>query len=143
MKWFLRGISLFIVGLSFYPMDFPGRLITVGVGLLMLLMSFCFATLAVVDEGTGLRMAFGPIPLFQQRVEYIQMEDARIGRTLVIDGWGIHYSIRGGQVWNLWGRDCVEIRLVKGGKLWIGTDDATGLAAFLATRIPIDRKAGR
>jgi hypothetical protein len=30
-----------------------------------------------------------------------------IGRTLHLDGWGIHMSVRGGWVWNLWGRDCV------------------------------------
>jgi hypothetical protein len=31
-----------------------------------------------------------------------------IGRTLTLDGWGMHDSIRGGWVWNHLGRDCVE-----------------------------------
>jgi hypothetical protein len=49
---------------------------------------------------------------------------------LILDGWGIHMSIRGGWVWNLWGRDCVVVHLKKG-TLRIGTDDAANLEVFL------------
>ena len=57
------------------------------------------------------------------------------GRTLILDGWGVHYSIRGGWVWNLWGRDCVVVHQKDKSILRIGTDDAEGLAAFLHERI--------
>ena len=48
---------------------------------------------------------------------------------MILDGWGIHMSIRGGWVWNLWGRDCVVVHLKKG-VLRIGTDDAANLPDF-------------
>jgi hypothetical protein len=43
-------------------------------------------------------------------------------------------SIRGGWVWNLWGRDCVVVQLKKG-TLRIGTDDAANLAVFLQGKV--------
>ena len=61
------------------------------------------------------------------------------GRTMLLDGWGVHFSLAGGSVWNIWGRDCVVIR--HGGITRVGTDDAENLAAFLRTKIPV--AAGR
>ncbi len=46
----------------------------------------------------------------------------------------IHMSIRGGWVWNQWGRDCIVVYLKKG-VLRIGTDDASNLCRFLETKI--------
>ena len=63
------------------------------------------------------------------------IEKVEVGRTMILDGWGIHYSVRGGWVWNLWGRDCVALRLKNGGVLRIGTDDASNLAGFLEGKI--------
>jgi hypothetical protein len=40
---------------------------------------------------------------------------------------------RGGWVWNIWGYDCVVIRM-KRGTLRVGTDDADGLVEFLRSR---------
>jgi hypothetical protein len=53
---------------------------------------------------------------------------------MFLDGWGIHYSIQGGWLWNLWGRDCIVVHL-KNGVLRIGTDDADNLSVFLRKRI--------
>lgn len=49
-------------------------------------------------------------------------------------------SIRGGWVWNLWGRDCVVVHLKNGGVLRIGTDDAENLARFLEGKVRTERK---
>jgi hypothetical protein len=68
--------------------------------------------------------------LLRRTVPYQEIEAVEVGRTLLLDGWGIHHSVRGGWVWNLWGRDCVVVRL-RGGVLRIGTDDAENLACFL------------
>jgi hypothetical protein len=51
-----------------------------------------------------------------------------------LDGWGIHMSLRGGWVWNLWGRNCVVLRLRKS-ILRVGTDDAVNLVEFLNARL--------
>jgi hypothetical protein len=72
--------------------------------------------------------------LFRRTVRYADIESVEVGRTLILEGWGIHYSIRGGWVWNLWGRDCVVVHLKKG-MLRIGTDDAENLAGFLRSKV--------
>ncbi len=48
-------------------------------------------------------------------------------------------SLRGGWVWNLWGRDCVVLQLRKS-ILRVGTDDAENLTAFLNQTISKQRK---
>jgi len=67
-------------------------------------------------------------------VQYADVDKVKVGRTTILAGWGIHCSIRGGWVWNLWGRDCVVVHLKNGGVLRIGTDDAENLARFLNSR---------
>ena len=114
--------------------DTMGNLIAGGVGLLIALLAPCFHNLTVADQGDVLSIRFGPMPLFARTVNYADIEQVEVGRTTILDGWGIHYSIRGGWVWNLWGRDCVVVHFKKGGVLRIGTDDAEGLAGFLTTR---------
>jgi hypothetical protein len=105
------------------------------VGVVIALLTPAFHYLAVMDQGDRLSIRFGPIPLFGRTVRYADIEKVEVGRTLILDGWGIHYSIRGGWVWNLWGRDCVVVHLKNGGVLRIGTDDAENLAQFLEGRI--------
>lgn len=105
-----------------------------GVGLLIAVLGPVFHHLTVEDQGERLAIRFGPIPLFRRTVQYADIEKVEVGRTLLLDGWGIHWSIRGGWVWNLWGRDCVVVRLKKG-VLRIGTDDAENLARFLEGKI--------
>jgi hypothetical protein len=105
-----------------------------GASLLMVLLAPAFHRLSVVDQGDVLAIRFGPLPLSRRTVRYTDIEMVEVGRTLVLDGWGIHYSITGGWVWNLWGRDCVEVHF-KRGILRIGTDDATNLAGFLGGKI--------
>lgn len=50
---------------------------------------------------------------------------------------GIHLSIRGGWVWNLWGRTCVVIHFKNSGTLRIGTDDASNLVEFLRSKVQV------
>ena len=100
-------------------------------GLLMLALAASFHHLTVEDQGDRLSISFGPLPLFRRSVKYEEIVSVEVGRTTILDGWGIHMSLRGGWVWNLWGRDCVVLRL-KRGVLRVGTDDAENLARFIA-----------
>lgn len=109
------------------------------IGLLMLVLAASFHHLTVEDQGDRLSISFGPIPLFRRSIQYDDIISAEIGRTTVLDGWGIHMSLRGGWVWNLWGRDCVVLQLRKG-ILRVGTDDAANLADFLKQMISKQRK---
>lgn len=114
--------------------DTPGALIFVGTGLVIAILAAAFHHLTVADQGETLAIRFGPVPLFRRTVRYADIQAVEFGRTLILDGWGIHLSLRGGWVWNLWGRDCVVVHLKKG-VLRIGTDDASGLARFLQEKI--------
>jgi hypothetical protein len=131
----LYGSALACVALAWLVGETPGIFIAGGVGLLVALLAPAFHHLSVVDQGDVLAIRFGPVPLFRRIVRYADIESVEVGRTLLLDGWGIHYSIRGGWVWNLWGRDCVVVHLKNGGVLRIGTDDAENLARFLEGKI--------
>lgn len=110
-----------------------------GVGLLLAGLAPGFHTLTVADEGDMLAIRFGPAPYFRRTVRYADLVSVEVGRTHWLDGWGIHLSIRGGSVWNLWGRDCVVLHL-RNDVLRIGTDDAENLARFLEHRTPQEEK---
>lgn len=108
-------------------------------GLLMLILAASFHHLTVKGEGDRLWISFGPIPLFRRSVRYEHIVGVKVGRTTILDGWGIHMSFRGGWVWNIWGRDCVVLRLRKG-TLRVGSDDAESLAGFLNWAISKQQK---
>ena len=102
-------------------------------GLLMAVLGYSVQHLTVCDEGDWLAVRFGPLPLFQRRIRYDDILGVEIGRTTIMDGWGIHWSLRGGWVWSLSVGDCVVIRH-KRGVIRVGTDDAQGLVEFLRSR---------
>jgi hypothetical protein len=104
------------------------------VGPVMLILAASFHHLTVEDEGDCLSISFGPIQLFRRAVRYEDIVSVETGRTTILDGWGIHMSLRGGWVWNIWGRDCVVLQLHKG-ILRVGTDDAEKLARFVENKI--------
>ena len=136
--WWLLvyAVAAVFLTVSWYVQNVPALAITFGVtGLLMFLLGASFHHLTVADEGRRLAIRFGSFPLFRKRIWYDEIREVEVGRTAVLDGWGIHMSLRGGWVWNIWGRDCVVIRQERG-VTRVGTDDAQGLAEFLKTRIP-------
>jgi len=110
-------------------------MILAGSGILMLFSAMSFQTLTVLDDGDALRIQFGPLPLLRKSIPYADIDTVARGRTSLIEGWGIHLSPGGGWTWNLWGFDCVDVRLKNGRRTRIGTDDPTGLAEFLKARI--------
>jgi len=104
-------------------------------GLLMAMLGYSLQHLTVSDEGDRLAISFGPLPLFRKRIRYDDICEIAIGRTTIMDGWGIHWSPWGGLVWSLSAGKCVVIRrrrgVIKG-----GTDDAERLVEFLESRKP-------
>lgn len=132
--WFVTmSLPAFIAAPFFWETPGVALLMTIP-GFFLLLLAGAFGTLTVSHEAAALRVAFGPLPSFWRRIPYRQMRSAKVGRTTLLDGWGVHWSLRGGWVINLWGRDCVEIQLKKG-KIFVGTDDPRRLAEFLNSRI--------
>ncbi len=115
----------------------PLVLVALLVPALFLLISACFARLTVRDDGDALEIAFGPLELFRRRVPYADIETATRDRSILLEGWGIHYIPgRGGWIWNIHGFDCVRLSLRGGKLLRVGTGDPDGLAAFVQSRLP-------
>ncbi len=132
----LYALALIVMASGFIVDDAPPlRFMFPLLSLMILVLAASFHHLTVNDEGDRLSISFGPIPLFRRSVRYEDIKTVEVGRTTFLDGWGIHMSLRGGWVWNLWGLDCVVVRFKKGGMLRIGTDDAMCLAAFLSDQI--------
>ncbi|MDA9857129.1 hypothetical protein N9D23_03355 [Rubripirellula sp.] len=127
----LYGFGVFC-GLLLSSVDDPvGMALCTSFSLLFAVLGGAFHYLKVEDNGEELAIRFGPIPLFGRKLEYAEIQEVEVSRTILLDGWGIHYSLRGGWVWNLWGFDCVAIGLRNGGILRIGTNDPENLASFL------------
>ena len=132
----IYALAAVFLAVGWFVQDAPPiRWLFPPIGLLMLVLAASIHHLTVEDRGDVLAVRFGPVPLLRRTVRYADVGSVEIGRTLLLDGWGIHYSVRGGWVWNLWGRDCVVVRFRHGGTLRIGTDDAENLAWFLERKI--------
>tara|TARA_Y100000590_G_scaffold48699_1_gene51602 strand:+ start:200 stop:628 length:429 start_codon:yes stop_codon:yes gene_type:complete len=90
---------------------------------------FLEATTVVTDEYFEFKFRYGWVrtKLFRHEIASHQMRD-------VSQWWGLGVrGIPGGWLWRIWGRSCVEIHKIKGGKrLVIGTDDPEGLSQALS-----------
>lgn len=133
--WMLDGLGVMLLVLAWFSSEaLPVRWMFVGLGALFLILGSTFRHLTVEDRGDHLRIAFGPLPLATRRVLYRDIRAVEPGRTTILDGWGIHLSPRGGWVWNIWGYDCVVIRLDRG-TLRLGTDEPEALVEFLREKM--------
>jgi hypothetical protein len=139
--WLILGVAVIQLGAAFFAGLQPTeRIILAAIGLLIFLLSQCFRYLMVRDEGEFLYAKFGPIPLFGARIRYADIEAVEPDRTTVLEGWGLHWTPGRGTTINIWGFDCVKLR-VKGRTLRIGTDDRENLYHLIkmkmqAYRIP-------
>ncbi len=130
----LGALAVVFFGVSWFVPDAVASAVLLAVGLAMLLLAPAFRELTVADEGDRLAVRFGPLPLFQKRIRYDDIRIVERGRTTLLDGWGIHWNPWSGWVWNIWGRDCIVLRLERG-ILRIGTDDREGLAELLKRKL--------
>jgi hypothetical protein len=107
-----------------------GHYTCLGISLLMFTLGLSFVSLRVCDEADALAIRFGPLPLFSARIPYHQMRSVAPDRTVLLDGWGIHWIPGRGTTYNIWGYRCVRVDLERR-TIRIGTDDVAGLTEFL------------
>ncbi len=111
-----------------------------GIAAIFALCGLVFGSLTIRDEGDRLALRFGPLPVLRKTFRYADITGVEIGRTSVIDGWGIHFMPGRGWTYNLWGFACVKLTL--GRKIIrVGTDDAEGLAKVIREKIGISCSA--
>jgi hypothetical protein len=132
---FLYASALLCCILAWMVGDTPALFIAGAGGLLIALLGPAFHHRTVEDQGEVLAIRCGPVPLFRRTVGYADIGSVEVGRALLLDGWGIPLSRRGGWVWSLWGRACVVVHFRHGGTLRIGTDDAENLVDFLRSKV--------
>ena len=89
-----------------------------------------FTRLTIRVDSTAVRWYFGwgwpggAIPLSA-------IDRAEVTRTNLVEGFGIHWTIWHGWLWNASGFQAVEIFKTDGGRVTLGTDDPQGLAAAI------------
>ena len=107
---------------------------------LLTILGFSVRSLTIEDANDGLLVRFGPLPLFKKKILYSEIEASRVTHTTLLDGFGIHYSLRGGWVWNIWGFPCVHLKLKKG-QLWLGSNEPEKLHAWIEQRLQSQQTA--
>ena len=118
------------------PRDGPPVIFILGVTLAILLITAAFfSTLNVRVSGEAVAWRFGP-GLLRFSVPLTEITSVAPARTPLLAGIGIHWVFTG-WVYNVSGRDAVEITKRDGSKVWIGTDEP----AVLATAIERARDA--
>ncbi len=134
--WFviLYPLSVLFILLAIFLQDFPPRYVFLPVGILLSILATGVQYLMIEDGGDHLWIHFGPLPLFQLRIRYSDILSVQAGRSNFLDGWGIHWSLRGGWIWNIWGWNCVVIRLRKR-VFFLGTNDAECLLKLLNKKV--------
>lgn len=107
--------------------------------ILLVLLAWSFSSLTIEVNDRELSSWFGP-GVWHKRVPLGDIAGAERTTSSLIEGWGIHITTRG-MLYNVAGRDAVEVRLATGRPFRLGTDDPDGLVAAL--RAHLGRAPGR
>jgi len=136
MHWLLLAVAVGEVAFALLLQRLPLAMIgMLAVALCTAVLAFSFRELTVKDQGDALSVRYGPLPVFGTRIRYADMTDVEAARSTIMDGWGIHYTLGHGWIYNLWGFDCVRIQLGRKA-VRIGTNDRANLLAFLRSKLP-------
>jgi hypothetical protein len=93
-----------------------------------------FTTLRTrVDEG-GIAWAFG-LGFPGGSIPFADIQAVQITKTRFWEGFGIHWTMRHGWLWNVAGSDAVMIHKRNGKIVTLGTDDAQGLYDAIRSRL--------
>ena len=97
---------------------------------ILLLSGWLFHSLTIEITEGELRWRFGP-GLIRKRVKLTDIVSAKVVRTNVLEGWGIHLS-RFGWLYNVSGFDAVAVAMRNGDRFALGTDEPEMLVAELS-----------
>jgi hypothetical protein len=91
----------------------------------LLFIGLIFSSLTVEVDQKGVRFWFGP-GVFRQSISFSEIASFSVVQNPWYWGWGIRF-IRGGRLYNVSGRDAVELSLRSGRRVRIGTDEPDAL----------------
>ncbi len=135
LHWLLYGLAMGSIVLMWYEQNQTQVIMAIGLtALLLVLAALAFHHMTVYDDGDGLAIRYGPLPLFRTRIRYAEITAVEPSQTSIIDGWGIHYIPGRGWTYNLSGFGCARLQL--GNRVVrIGTDDVDNLVSFLRRKV--------
>jgi len=107
--------------------------ITISVAVLLLISGVLFSSLTVEVSDGELRFHFGP-GFWRKRFALSEIVGADVTRSSAWEGWGIRITPRG-MLYNVSGKEAVEVHLRSGQRFRIGTDEAEVLAEALRRAI--------
>ena len=129
----LASVFLIVIGAvslpAIYRDDPVSALILLAAIVVVLVTVVVFSRLTVEVANGAITAAFGwgwP----RRTYSFAEIAGARHVRNTWMYGWGSRW-IPGGWMYNVWGRDAVELALTSGSKFRIGTDEAARLLAAL------------
>ena len=125
----VTAVAMLLGGLALRPLMFSIPILA--------LCAWLFHSLTIEIAEGELRWRFGP-GWIHKRVSLAEIASAKIVRTNVLEGWGIHYS-RFGWLYNVSGFDAVAITLKNGKRFCLGTDEPETLSAQLAQPLAATR----
>ena len=125
------GISTILVLLPFVGIGTP-LANQLGVVIVLVIALVLFYSLTVEVSNGTLRCHFGP-GIIRRRFSISEIEEVRSVRNPWYSGWGIRW--RPGQyvLWNVSGRQAVELTLKGGKRFRIGTDEPDALVQAIQT----------
>ena len=100
---------------------------------LLIVVALLFCTLTVSVRGGEIECRFGP-GLISKHIPLGAVQGARPVRTEWYQGWGIRLT-SGGWLFNVSGLDAVEVELVDGKRIRIGSDEPQALASAIRGRL--------
>jgi hypothetical protein len=96
-----------------------------------------FSSLTIQVDSTALTWWFGPagLHLIRKSVPLSEIDTVAVVRNPLWYGWGIHLTLRG-WLYNIGGRDGIEVTLRSGKRFRLGTDEPNTLAQAIQQRAP-------
>jgi hypothetical protein len=134
VAWVILGsIAIPMVLFALVGIAMEVVIIAVAAAVIVLLVATLFGTLSVGVTESELRFHFG-VGFLRRSIPLAQIAEVQQVRTRWYHGWGIHFY-PGGTLYNVSGFDALEIGLVDGTTLRLGSDDPQGLLTALRPRI--------
>jgi hypothetical protein len=123
------------IALGLTPPGFVLRLLTLGaLGAATKMMS----ELTVAVDNHQVNLVFGA-NIFKKTIMLKDVVSAKTTRTTPLQGWGVHWC-GNGWLYNIYGLDAVEVKLLDGKFIYIGTDEPENLSAAINQRLELFEK---
>jgi hypothetical protein len=98
-----------------------------------------FYSMTIRVEDGWLKWHFGP-GLIRKKVALPEIESVEPVRNSWVCGWGIHYTGKGGWLYNVSGMEAVQIVMKNGKRFRLGTDEPMALAQAIGKQLEEGRQ---